>query len=298
MAKKYRQFCEICGEYYEGYSAHYCGWACKLSLKATQNRLLEKIIYEEDFCWTSQFVNRSIKFDGKYHSIFKVAYSLKNEVDFNDSEIAYVHLCDNQMCVNPNHLTPTLEKNRNKYIFIADKERFWDNVDKKSKDECWEWKASRKKERKKGIGNYGKFSVKGKSVIAHRYSYMLHFGEIPEDCVICHLCDNPPCVNPNHLYAGTVQDNVLDKLHKNRGNFKIKFDDNFIELLRKELGEKEKQTNDRLRDEKGRFASNEKTYREVGEKYNLTPSQVWQLINKPRKFRWTKNENMGVRKDV
>src|SRR6476620_392986 len=228
LVKSYKKDCEICGNYYKGYSAHFCSTACRLSLKATQNRLLSKIKYEDNGCWTSLFVNRSIKHDGKYHSIFKIAYSLKNKIDIDDNKKAYIHICENAMCVNPDHLTFTYEQNRNNYIFISDKERFWSFVDKKDVNECWEWKGSRNKEKNTGVGNYGKFTIKSKYIPAHRYSFLLHFGEFPNDLYVCHFCDNPPCVNPNHLYLGSQQENIADKIQRGRGNFKIKHSENFV----------------------------------------------------------------------
>jgi hypothetical protein len=89
--------------------------------------------------------------------------------------------------------------------------RFWANVDKRGPDECWEWMASRKPT------GYGQFMVSGKMKRVHRYSWELHTGAPPPaDMSLCHRCDNPPCVNPAHLFVGTQKDNIQDALRKGR----------------------------------------------------------------------------------
>jgi hypothetical protein len=87
-------------------------------------------------------------------------------------------------------------------------ERFWSKVNKS--DDCWNWTAATNKK------GYGIFDRDSGFATAHRYSYFLHFGEIPKNKIICHKCDNPKCVNPSHLFVGTIADNNKDKTNKNR----------------------------------------------------------------------------------
>lgn len=73
---------------------------------------------------------------------------------------------------------------------------------------CWEWKNS------VGKNQYGHMGIGKKTSPAHRVSYELFIGEIPEGLFICHKCDNKPCVNPMHLFVGTQKDNMTDAQSK------------------------------------------------------------------------------------
>ena len=94
--------------------------------------------------------------------------------------------------------------------------RFFRFVDKKSDNECWHWTGHK-------LGNYGSFSIGAKSlgsVLAHRFSWSMHNNkEIPSGMVIMHSCDNPLCVNPNHLSVGTYMENTHDMLRKGRHTY-------------------------------------------------------------------------------
>ena len=88
--------------------------------------------------------------------------------------------------------------------------RFFTKVEKATEG-CWEWIAS------KTADGYGQFKHP-EHHYAHRFSYAFHYGSIPLGKQVNHHCDNPGCVNPEHLYAGTHQDNMDDMI--NRGRWK------------------------------------------------------------------------------
>lgn len=89
---------------------------------------------------------------------------------------------------------------------------------------CWLWTAGRM------VGGYGSIFLRHtgidwkhrKSVFdgAHRVSWLLHKGPIPEGLRVCHHCDTPSCVNPDHLFVGTAADNTRDSIHKGRFIFR------------------------------------------------------------------------------
>lgn len=85
--------------------------------------------------------------------------------------------------------------------------RFTRRIDRT--DGCWVWKGCKK-------NRYGIFVVQGKQYRTHRLAWTIAYGPIPNNLCVCHHCDNPACVRPTHLFLGTNQDNMDDKIRKGR----------------------------------------------------------------------------------
>lgn len=93
---------------------------------------------------------------------------------------------------------------------ISVEERFWAKVDKSPHPTgCWVWTAGK-------ASGYGQFSIGRKFILAHRFAFENTKGPIPEGLLVCHSCDNKPCVNPAHLWTGTSLDNTRDAVAKGR----------------------------------------------------------------------------------
>lgn len=105
----------------------------------------------------------------------------------------------------------------------SDLERFWSKVSKS--EGCWEWTGGHN-----GVG-HGRFWSDGALTGAHRFSWSLHRGVIPAGLQVLHRCDNPPCVNPDHLFLGTHRDNMQDSARKLRTGM-AKLTPEFVQLIR------------------------------------------------------------------
>lgn len=135
-------------------------------------------------------------------------------------------------------------------------QRFWNHVSKGSEDECWEWQGSRYKD------GYGQFHVPAIGHVAHRVAYVLFVEEIDTDDLVLHKCDNPPCVNPNHLYKGDASQNANDRFERKPGI-----------IVRGSLNGMSKLTEGEVLDIKMKLAENIKP-RVIAEMYEISPKTV------------------------
>lgn len=121
---------------------------------------------------------------------------------------------------------------------------------------CWNWQGT------KNNKGYGKLWVDGKKQYAHRTSYRLHKSAIPVGLNICHRCDNPACINPDHLFVGTQAENLADRNAKGR----------------QRIGERKGTNNGNAklteRDVISIRASTGMKLRELAAKYGVTPTQI------------------------
>ncbi len=152
--------------------------------------------------------------------------------------------------------------------------RFWDRVHKT--DGCWEWQHG------KFTSGYGYFHANRKMWKAHRVAYTITRGPIPDGLFVCHHCDNPPCVRPDHLFLGTPADNMADRDAKGRavGNHHptVTFRDRPLPQPG-ELNPRAKLTWDQVREIRARH--NPKTFptRTIAREYGISRSSAHAIVS-------------------
>lgn len=140
---------------------------------------------------------------------------------------------------------------------------FWKHVAVGAPDDCWEWQSFR------NCHGYGQCRHDKRQQVAHRWSWEIAHGPIPTGAFICHRCDNPPCVNPAHLFLGDALVNVRDMLSKGRDRF------HFQENRPKgDLNAHAKLTGATVRRLRAEYAEGGVTQKELAVRYSISPALV------------------------
>lgn len=143
-------------------------------------------------------------------------------------------------------------------------ERFWKKVSPEPNTGCWLWTGATQRN---GYGVIKMDYPSKRNVAAHRFSWALVNGAIPDGMVVCHKCDNPPCVNPDHLYAGTLKDNARDMVERGRARYgmKITFPYDLVELVRAE------------------YAAGGISTTQLSKKHGISVAHVGRIVNNQRR---------------
>jgi len=144
-------------------------------------------------------------------------------------------------------------------------DRYWNKVDVRGEDDCWEWTACQTSD------GYGQLWLNGKMIGAHRLAWELANGPIPKGLCVLHRCDHPACVNPGHLRLGSKADNFRDMLEKGRGQIPV--------LYGAENG-RNKLTQEKIRRIRRLYATGEHLQRELGIQFGVSDHQVSNIVRR------------------
>jgi len=156
--------------------------------------------------------------------------------------------CSSELCVNPDHFEVGTRYHKLPV--------FWSLVDQSG--ECWEWLGCKNKT------GYGVFS---NGLAAHRFSWKSVHGTIPNGLFVCHHCDNPGCVRPDHLFLGTSRDNILDAAKKGR-----------LAQLKGEAHPSVKLTNDKVRKIRELYKTGKFTQKQLGFLYEVGRTNIGMIV--------------------
>jgi hypothetical protein len=142
-------------------------------------------------------------------------------------------------------------------------DRFWSKVDIQGEDDCWEWQAGM------FSSGYGAFHILRYPYKATRVSWVIHYGDIPDGLQVCHgPCNNRSCVNPRHLWLGTIAENQADKKLKRRGargtkNGNHKLTDEEVSIIKQE----------------SRKLGGSQTLEQLANRFGVSISNIYYIVN-------------------
>lgn len=248
-----------------------------------------------------------VKFEGKSRLAHRVAYTLARGPI--PSGMCVMHTCDTPPCLNPLHLVlgTQLENirdrdtkgrhargrpraalgwelthaNPERVAEVAASEprsdaylRFWQRVDRSAG--CWEWRGQKQRQ------GYGQVGWAGKRYSAHRFAWLIMYGPIPDGQAVCHRCDNPGCVRPDHLYLATAVENTRDMIRKGRH---VQGDRHWTrqhpDRVLKRFGEQNpaaKLTEEQVRDIRLRYSAGGVSMARLAAEFGVNPSTVFYIV--------------------
>jgi hypothetical protein len=220
----------------------------------------DRVTKLDNGCW--KVSSPSFRINGKQYSVVRLFLDVfrPNELPlFSRPEIG--RTCGNSFCVNPEHL-----------FYKSVWHRFWEKVDKENSEKyydgtrCWEWKNAI------DGGGYGVLMINHSPYTrekAHRFSWLIHNGVIPKDMYVLHACDNPPCVNPKHLFLGSNLINMQDKVRKERQS-RLFGDKNGRCLMTKE----------KVIEMRKLYSTGKYSYRKLIKMFGISQTQVARILHK------------------
>jgi hypothetical protein len=156
--------------------------------------------------------------------------------------------------------------NKGQYMKIPVEDRFHKFVEK-DKNGCWNWTGKTRKD------GYGTIVYNGKETRAHRVSLILKGYVLNRSIKVCHNCDNPKCVNPDHLFLGTQKDNIKDmfKKHRNSAYF-----DKGVKNPNAKL------TQEQVNEIRNKYIPYKYSTNRLAKEYGLCQQNIWKIINHKR----------------